>query len=79
MLLMIMTWSRYSSAGELERTRLRNDEPRNQPRDVLTKPKILPVAIEWERVEPAQGNKRKRYVLSAASYQRLVDAVPKQH
>ena len=56
-----------------------DNEPGGSSRYVLTKPKILPVAIEWERVEPAQGNKRKRYVLSAASYQRLVDAVPKQH
>lgn len=41
---------------------------------VLTKPKILPIAMEWLRVEtPANGSKR--YVLAAATYQRLVDAV----
>ena len=47
--------------------------------DVLTKPKILPVEIVWERVEPASedGRTLTRYVLSAATYQRLLDAVPK--
>ena len=61
-----------------ERTRLRNDEPpRNDPRHVLTKPKILPVEIKWERVEPAARHKSTRYVLSAAMYQRLLDSVPK--
>ena len=71
-----------------ERTRLVNneqgdeqgdgqgDEPRDEPRDVLTKPKILPVKIELRIVE-AHGNVPTRYVLSAATYQRLVDAVPK--
>ena len=60
-----------------EGTRLDN-EPRGSSRHVLTKPKILPVAIEWERVEEATGRKRKRYVLSAATYQRLIDAVPQE-
>lgn len=41
---------------------------------VLTKPKILTVPIEWQRVEETR-NGRKRYILSAATYQRLVDAV----
>ena len=55
-----------------EPTRLSNDEPR----DVLTKPKILPVAIKWLRIEPALGTRRPvRYVLSATDYQRLLDAV----
>ena len=59
-----------------ERTRLLNDEPRIAPRDVLTKPKILPVAIKWLRIESAQGTRRPvRYVLKAADYQRLLDAV----
>ena len=43
-------------------------------RTVLTKPKILTVAIEWLRVEQRR-NARTRYVLSAAMYQRLIDAV----
>ena len=43
-------------------------------RTVLTKPKILTVPIEWLQVEEAR-NGRKRYILSAAMYQRLVDAV----
>jgi len=42
-------------------------------KDVLTKPKIICVAIEWLRVDK-EGD-RKRYVLGAADYQRLVDAV----
>ena len=50
-------------------------EPRAEPRDVLTKPKILPIEIIWERVEEATNNKLKRYVLDAATYQRLRDAV----
>ena len=43
-------------------------------RTVLTKPKILTVAIEWLRVEERR-NMPTRYVLSAAVYQRLLDAV----
>ena len=43
-------------------------------RTVLTKPKILTVPIEWLRQEGAR-NGRKRYIMSAAMYQRLVDAV----
>ena len=43
-------------------------------RTVLTKPKILTVPIEWLREEEAR-NGRKRYIMSAATYQRLVDAV----
>ena len=43
---------------------------------MLTKPKILPVKIEL-RVEEAHDNVPKRYVLNAATYQRLVDAMPK--
>ena len=43
-------------------------------RTVLTKPKILCVPIEWLRVEERQ-NAKTRYVLSAATYQRLTDAV----
>ena len=43
-------------------------------RTVLTKPKILTVPIEWLREEEAR-NGRKRYIMSAAMYQRLVDAV----
>jgi len=34
----------------------------------------LPVQIEWERVEERR-NAPTRYVLSAATYQRLLDAV----
>ena len=45
-----------------------------QPKTVLTKPKILTVAIEWLRVEERR-NTPTRYVLSAAMYQRLLDAV----
>ena len=41
---------------------------------VLTKPKILCVDVQWLRVEEAGRNKKKRYVLSAADYQRLLDA-----
>ena len=43
-------------------------------RTVLTKPKILTVKIEWLRVEERR-NAPKRYIMSAATYQRLVDAV----
>ena len=65
-----------------ERTRLANDEQDDEEdeeqdeeplRDVLTKPKILPVRIEF-RVEERR-NALKRYVLSAVMYQRLLDAV----
>jgi hypothetical protein len=45
---------------------------------VLTKPKILPVEIKWERIEDGRHNRPKRYVLSALTYQRLLDAVPKE-
>jgi hypothetical protein len=48
-------------------------QPRGE-RTVLTKNKILTVEIEWLRVEPRR-NAPDRYVLSAAMYQRLVDAV----
>jgi hypothetical protein len=66
-----------------ERTRLVNDEQDedeqgDKPRDVLTKPKILPVEIKWERIEDGRHNRPKRYVLSALTYQRLLDAVPKE-
>ena len=42
-------------------------------RTVLTKPKILTVPITLTKVE--QRNVPTRYVLSAADYQRLMDAV----
>jgi hypothetical protein len=42
-------------------------------RTVLTKPKILCVPIAWLRDYDEGGCKR--YVLSAADYSRLVDAV----
>ena len=51
-------------------------EPESQPhgaRTVLTKPKILSVKIEWLREYEVSG--RTRYVMSAATYQRLLDAV----
>ena len=41
---------------------------------VLTKPKILTVPIMWLRVEEPQ-NGHKRYVMNAATYQRLIEAV----
>jgi hypothetical protein len=41
---------------------------------VLTKPKIIPVAIEWLPVEQ-QDDAPTRYVVSGAVYQRLVDAI----
>ena len=53
------------------------EEPQEQPRDVLTKPKILPVKIEWARIEEARPGMPQRYVLDAVTYQRLLDAVPK--
>ena len=43
-------------------------------RAVLTKNKILCVQIEWLRVEDRRDG-TKRYVMSAAIYQRLLDAV----
>lgn len=43
-------------------------------RTVLTKPKILCVAIEWLRIDEPR-NAARRYVMSAATYSRLVDAV----
>ena len=48
-------------------------QPRGE-RTVLTKNKILTVEIEWLRVEKRR-NAPDRYVLSAVTYQRLVDAV----
>ena len=44
-------------------------------RTVLTKPKVLTLEIEWLRVEERRGNKPARYILSAAAYARLVQAV----
>ena len=43
-------------------------------RTVLTKPKILTVEVRWLRVEEREGAPT-RYVMRAADYQRLVDAV----
>jgi hypothetical protein len=43
-------------------------------RTVLTKPKILTVLIEWDH-EYDVPNGPKRYVMSAATYQRLTEAV----
>ena len=40
----------------------------------MTKPKILPIELEWLRVETL-ANGSKRHVLAAANYQRLIDAV----
>jgi hypothetical protein len=47
-------------------------QPHNE-RTVLTKPKILTVAIELEIVE--KRNAPKRYIMRAATYWRLLDAV----
>ena len=47
---------------------------KDQPKTVLTKPKILTVPIELRTVE-GRGNTPTRYVLSAAMYQRLLEAV----
>ena len=55
-----------------ERTQL--VEEGDATRHVLTKPKILTVPIELREVE-RRNNAPTRYVLSAADYQRLVDAV----
>mmetsp|Transcript_63625 Transcript_63625/g.189666 ORF Transcript_63625/g.189666 Transcript_63625/m.189666 type:complete len:828 (+) Transcript_63625:1660-4143(+) len=44
-------------------------------RTVLTKPKILCVEIDWLEVVDATETTRKRYVMSASTYQRLVDAL----
>ena len=41
---------------------------------VLTKPKMLSVKVEWLRVEERVGAPT-RYVISAAAYQRLLEAV----
>ena len=60
-----------------ETTRMSN-EPDDEPRDVLTKPKILPIEIKWERIEPARANRLERYVISAVDYQRLLDAVKRE-
>ena len=49
------------------------EEEKEELRTVLTKPKILAIAIEWHDEYELSG--RKRYVLSAADYRRLVDAV----
>ena len=44
-------------------------------RTVLTKSKWLTVKIEWLRVEASRNGRRKRYVLSATTYQSLIDAI----
>ena len=44
-------------------------------RFVLTRPKILCVKIEWKAVIPAGENTLKRYVMRAATYEQLRDAV----
>ena len=41
---------------------------------MLTKPKMLSVKVEWLRVEERVGAPT-RYVISAAAYQRLLEAV----
>ena len=46
----------------------------HKERTVLTKSKILTVPIEWLRIDERR-NAPPRYVMSAATYQRLVDAV----
>jgi len=43
-------------------------------RTVLTKPKIVCIPIVWERIEQRR-NAPMRYVMSAAMYQRLVEAL----
>ena len=43
-------------------------------RTVLTKNNILCVSIKWLRIEERRGG-TKRYVMSAATYQRLLEAV----
>ena len=55
-----------------ERTQL--VEEGDATRHVLTKPKILTVPITLREIE-RRNNAPTRYVLSAADYQRLVDAV----
>ena len=52
-----------------------DDEAEGEGEGGETKPKILPLEVEWLRVEPASGNKAARYILSAATYARLVQAV----
>ena len=47
-------------------------QPHNE-RTVLTKPKILCVPIELQTVQ--RRNAPDRYMMSAATYQRLLDAV----
>ena len=51
-------------------------QPRKE-RMVLTKPKILCVLIDWLRVDKLRvgEDERLRYVMAAATYQRLLDAV----
>ena len=51
-----------------------DDEGAKELPYVLTKNKVLKVAIEWEG-EPEMVGGRLRYVLSGALYQRLLDAV----
>ena len=46
----------------------------NDERTVLTRPKILCVAVEWLRVEEKRS-RATRYVLSANNYQRMLDAL----
>ena len=48
-------------------------QPQGQ-RTVLTKPKILTVAFDWLRID-SKRNAKDRYVMRAADYQRLTDAV----
>ena len=48
-------------------------QPQGQ-RTVLTKPKILTVALDWLRID-SKRNAKDRYVMRAADYQRLTDAV----
>ena len=43
-------------------------------RTVLTKPKILTVAIDWLRVNTL-ANGKQRFILKASDYQRLIEAV----
>jgi hypothetical protein len=50
------------------------DEEAEPPPTVLTKPKILTVVFKWHRVEPAKNNVPERFVMDAATYQRLVNA-----
>ena len=63
--------------GEQLRVVRRHYEVWTQPdgaRTVLTKPKVLTVKVELE-VKEGEGNSPTRYILRAAAYSRLVDAV----